>query len=298
MDYVAIDFEKLSDSQLSVCEVALLVFKDGEEVGAPYHFYIKPVEGLNRSDWARKNLCHISDETLIKAPSYDKLFPILQQIIQDKILVIHSKGADLNYIYKLEERYTLPKLYSKWVDTQEIARNLGKCENLPDLYSELFNVAFTEHHKAVDDARACGQIFGRLCSLVDIRLFIHEEDYLPIEKKRENNATNTRHTQYGTATVVPDGLVFNYDKVPDKGFFKGKTVALSGMSVYDKSRIKSILTCSLGAMCTSSLSGKTNVFIINQNKVGPSKRIDAIRFQATGLLVITDDYFWKLVQVK
>jgi DNA polymerase III alpha subunit (gram-positive type) len=210
--------------------------------------------------------------------------------------VVHSKGADLNYLYHLEEHYNLPKLYSKWADTNEIARSLGRCENLPDLYSQLFDVPFTEHHKALDDARACGLIFEQLSSQVNIRQFIHEENYLPTDKKREYDATNTRHTQYGTATVAPDGLVFNYDKILNKSFFKDKKVALSGMSVIDNNRIKSILTDSLGAKCTSKPSGKTDVFIINQNNVGPSKRIDAIRFQqTTGLLIITDDYFWELI---
>ena len=49
MDFVAIDFEKLNDSQLSVCEVGLVVFKDGKEVGIPFHSYINPVGGLERN---------------------------------------------------------------------------------------------------------------------------------------------------------------------------------------------------------------------------------------------------------
>lgn len=298
MDFVAIDFEKLNnDSQLSVCEVGLVVFKDDKEVEPPFHSYINPLGGIVRSDWAKKHLEHITDEMLLAAPSYINLFPKLQQIIQDKILVVHSKGADLNYIYNLEENLGLPKLYTKWVDTNEIACSLGKNPNLPGLYSELFGTKFTEHHKALDDARACGRIFEHLSSKTDIRRFIHEEEYLPSDIKRNCGGTTTHHTQYGTATVTPDGLVFNHDKILDCSFFNNKTVVLSGMSVIDNHRIKTILESRLGAKCPSSLSGKTNVFIINQNKVGEKKRADAIGFQKkTGLLVITDDYFGELVQ--
>ena len=295
MDFVAIDFEKLNDSQLSVCEVGLVVFKDGKEVAPPFHSYINPVGGIVRSDWSEKHLGHITDDMLLAAPSYKVLFPKLQQIIQDKILVVHSKGADLNYIYNLEEKLGLPKLYTKWVDTNEIACSLGKKQNLSDLYSELFGTEFTEHHKALDDARACGRILEHFSSKTDIRRFIHEEEYMPSEIRREYDARNSRHTQYGTATVAPDGLVFNYDKISDLSFFKGKKFALSGMSDSDKDRIKSILE-SFDAKYSSKPSGKTDVFIIDQNKVGPSKRVDAIRFQSTGLLVITDEYFWQLVQ--
>ena len=296
MEFVAIDFEKLNDSQLSVCEVGLVVFKDGKEVGMPFHSYINPVGGLERNDWAKKHLCHITDEMLLEAPSYKELFPTLQQIIKDKILVAHSKGADLNYIYNLEKEYSLPKLYTKWIDTKEVACNLCRAENLADLFSELFDKEFIDHHKALEDARACGLILERLNSEIDIHRFVHQEEYVPSDKRRSYVDSFTRHTQFGTANVTPDGLVFNYDKISKLSYFKDKKVALSGMSDNDKVKIKSILENKLGAKCTSSLSGKTNVFIIDQNKVGPSKRVDAIRFQSTGLLVITDDYFGELVQ--
>lgn len=294
ISFVAVDFEKLDDSRLSVCEVGLAEFENGKEI-SHFHSYINPVSGLNRNDWASRNLCHITDEMLLEAPTYDKLFPKLQAILKGKILVSHSKGADLNYIYYLEEYYNLPKLYSKWIDTQEIARYLKLKENIPDLYLKLIGKTFIDHHKALDDARACGQILERLSSQVDIRRFVHEEEYLPSDKRHSYGNSNTRHTQYGTANVAPDGLVFNHDKVSDINFFRGKAIALSGMSSVEKNKIKSLLE-SLGAKCTSDPSGKTNVFIINQNAVGPSKRVKAIDYQQTnGLLVITDEFFWELI---
>ena len=193
MDFVAIDFEKLNDSQLSVCEVGLVVFRDGKEGEPSFHSYINPCGGLERNVWAKGHLSHISDEMLLSAPTYEELFPKLQQIIQDKILVVHLKGADLNYIYRLEEHYKLPKLYSKWADTNEIACSLGKNPNLPGLYSELFGITLTEHHKALDDARACGRIFEHLSSKTDIQRFIHEEEYLPSERKNDYSNPTTRH---------------------------------------------------------------------------------------------------------
>lgn len=295
MEFVAIDFEKLNDSQLSVCEVGLVVFKDGKEVEPSFHSYINPYGGLERNVWAKGHLGHISNEILLNAPTYVELFPKLQYIIQDKTLVVHLKGADLNYIYRLEKEFNLPKLYSKWADTNEIAHFLGKRESLPELYQQLFRTPFLDHHKALEDARACGQIFESLSTENDVCRFIHEEEYLPAEIKHNCDGTTTRHTQFGTATVAPDGLVFNHDKISDTTFFSGKTVALSGMSVINNNRIKSMLK-ELGAKPTSEPSGKTNVFIVDKDNVGPSKRIKAIGFQqTTGLIVITDEYFWKLV---
>ena len=294
MDFVAIDFEKLSDSQLSVCEVGLVVFKDGKEVEPSFHSYINPCGGIERNVWAKKHLSHISDETLIKAPTYVELFPKLQQIIQDKLLVVHLKGADLNYIYRLEEKYNLPKLYSKWADTNEIARYLGKEENLPNLYSQLFEEQLSEHHNALEDACACGQIFERLSTETDVSRFIHEEEYLPSDIKLHSGDYATRHTEYGTANVSADDITFNHDKITSYADFQGKTVVLSGMSGFEKNRIKDVLG-KLGAKYTSSLSGNTNIFITSR-VVGPKKKPQAMKLQKeNGLIIITDEYFWQLV---
>lgn len=298
MEYAAIDFEKLNDSQLSVCEVGIVVFNEGKEVELPFHSsYIKPVGELTRNNWAKEHLKHITDEKLLKAPTYDELFPKLQQIIGDKILVVHSKAADLNYIYNLDKHYNkLSKLYSKWADTYEIALSIGLKGDLAEIYYQLFGKTFIGHHKAEDDARACGLIFERLSSEIDIRQFIHEEEYVPSGIKREHSATNGRHTKYGTHNVAPDGLVFNHDMITNSSFFQGKRVALSGMSDADKKIIKTTLKERLGAR-SSDLKEYTNVLIIDQNKIGPTKRKKAIDYQkSTGLLVITDQYFWQLVQ--
>ena len=43
MDFVAIDLEKLDDSQLSICEVGMVKYQKGKLVDE-FHSYIKPAE--------------------------------------------------------------------------------------------------------------------------------------------------------------------------------------------------------------------------------------------------------------
>lgn len=296
MDYVAIDFEKLNGSQSSVCEVGLVVFKDGKEVAPPFHSYIKPVGGLERNNWAKEHLKHISDEDLLKAPTYKDLFPKMQQIIKDKILVVHSKGADLNYIYNLEEQYKLPKLYSRWADTYEIAKSLGRVESLSDLYSEYFGTPFIDHHKAEEDARACGLIFNCFRSETDINDFVHSEEYLPSDVKGKYDGTKNGHTRNKPSVVSTDGLKIKNEEITNISFFEGKKVVTSGMSVVDKKKIIYVLEEQFGAKCTENISGRTNVLITDRNKVGSSKKDKALEYQETGLTIITDDYFWQLVK--
>lgn len=48
MDFVAIDLEKLDDSQLSICEVGMVKYKSGKLVDE-FHSYIKPAESMSRN---------------------------------------------------------------------------------------------------------------------------------------------------------------------------------------------------------------------------------------------------------
>lgn len=291
MDFVVIDFEKLNDSLLSVCEVGIVEYINGKEVNS-IHSYINPVNGLERNKWAQEHLNHITNEMLINAPSYNEIFTMIHDFIQDKLLVCHNKGADLNYIYKLGQHYNLPKLYSRWLDTQEVYN-----KGLESIYFLCFDEKMPEHHKALEDARACGKVFDYISSRKDISQFIHNDYYTPSTCRNGSKSDEPRHTRFGTANVEPDGLVFNHDKISDCSFFKGKTVALSGMSGNDKNKIDSILK-DLGARRVSSLSSKTNVFIIDKHKVGATKRVTAIELQKeNGLLVISDEYFMEISNV-
>lgn len=123
MDFVAIDLEKLDDSQLSVCEVGMVKYQNGKLVDE-FHSYIKPAESMKRNLFGRKDLKHITDEMLLSAPTFSEIYSKMKEFANGALFVCHNKGADLNYLYYNEKAYGLSGLYTELQDakTQKVKR--------------------------------------------------------------------------------------------------------------------------------------------------------------------------------
>ncbi len=258
MDFVAIDFEKLDDSQLSICEVGMVKYQDGKFVGE-FHSYIKPAESLNRNLFGMENLKHITDEMLQSAPTFPEIYNQMKEFSDGNILVCHNKGADLNYLYYNEKEYGLSGLYTEFIDTSDICKR-----SLEEAYQKLFGKQMEKHHSALDDAKHAAEILLALSEQSDITAFV-KNNYIPEKEKPKSD--NTKYK-----TVSSEELVNEDDMLSDYDFF-GKICVISGCSDGIKESFGFKLE-ELGAKMTKKISGKTDVFIKSEN-IGSTKLKDA-----------------------
>lgn len=261
MDFVAIDLEKLDDSQLSVCEVGMVKYQDGKFIDE-FHSYIKPMESMNRNMFGKKELKHITDEMLLSAPTFSEIYNKMKEFTNGAVLVCHNKGADLNYLYYNEKAYGLSGLYTDFIDTSDICK-LG----LKDAYQKIFGKQMENHHFALDDAKHTAEILVALSEQYVVSEFV-KSNYIP-EKEKPKSENTKYYTVSSKDLADEDILLPNLD-------FSGKICVVSGGSDKNKELLKSKLK-DVGAKVTSNISGKTDVFIKGED-VGPSKKEKA-KFQ-------------------
>lgn len=258
MDFVVIDLEKLDDSQLSICEVGMVKCHGGKFVDE-FHSYIKPA-GMNRNNFGMTALKHITDEMLLSAPTFSEIYNRMKTFVGEAILVCHNKGADLNYLYYNEKAYGLSGLYTNFIDTSDICGL-----SLKEAYQKFFGKQMENHHSALDDAKHTAEILLAISEQSDITKFV-KSNYIPEKEKPKSN--NIKY-----ATVSSEDLA-NEDFLLSDFEFAGKTYVISGGSDRNKNALKSKIE-EIGGKVTSSISGKTDVFIIGED-VGPSKKEKAI----------------------
>ena len=258
MDFVAIDLEKLDDSQLSICEVGMVKYKSGKLVDE-FHSYIKPAESMSRNLFGKKELKHITDEMLLSAPTFSEVYNKMKEFTNGAILVCHNKGADLNYLYYNEKAYSLSGLYTEFIDTSDICKF-----GLKEAYQKIFGKQMENHHFALDDAKHTAEILMALSEQSDVSEFV-KSNYIP-EKEKPKSANTKYNTVSSEELVKEDNLLSDYD-------FLGKTCVISGGSDKNKESLGSKLE-ELGAKVTKKISGKTDVFI-KAEKVGSTKLQDA-----------------------
>lgn len=258
MDFVAIDLEKLDDSQLSVCEVGMVKYQNGKLVDE-FHSYIKPAESMKRNLFGRKELKHITDEMLLSAPTFSEIYSKMKEFANGALFVCHNKGADLNYLYYNEKAYGLSGLYTKFLDTSDICK-LG----LKNAYQKIFGKQMENHHFALDDAKHTAEILMALSEQSDVSKFV-KSNYIP-EKEKPKSDKSKFNTVSSKDLPKDDILLANFD-------FIGKICVISGASDKNKESLGSKLE-ELGAKVTTQISGKTDVFI-KAEKVGSTKLQDA-----------------------
>lgn len=261
MDFVAIDLEKLDDSQLSVCEVGMVKYQDGKFIDE-FHSYIKPMESMNRNMFGKKELKHITDEMLLSAPTLSEIYNKMKEFTNGAVLVCHNKGADLNYLYYNEKAYGLSGLYTDFIDTSDICK-LG----LKDAYQKIFGKQMENHHFALDDAKHTAEILVALSEQSVVSEFV-KSNYIP--EKEKPKSENTKYNTVSSKDLADEDIL-----LPNLDFF-GKICVVSGGSDKNKELLKSKLK-DVGAKVTSNISGKTDVFIKGED-VGPSKKEKA-KFQ-------------------
>lgn len=258
MDFVTIDLEKLGDSQLSICEVGMVKYQNGKYVDE-FHSYIQPpTENMNRNIFGKTVLKHITNDMLLSAPTFSEIYHQMKEFTNGALLVCHKKGADLNYLYYNEKAYGLSGLYTKYIDTSDICKL-----SLNEAYQTILSLPMEKHHYALDDAKHTAEILLALSEQTDVTKYVRS-NYLPEKEKPKSD--NTKYD-----TVSSEGL--QKEDYLLSGFnFTIKTCVISGESIYRdslKSRLKE-----LGAKVTSSISGKTDAFIVGED-VGPAKLKDA-----------------------
>lgn len=259
MNFVAIDMEKLDDSQLSVCEVGMVKYQDGKFVDE-FHSYVKPAESMNRNMFGRTALKHITNEMLQAAPTFSEVYSQMKKFAKGTILVCHNKGADLNYLYYNEKAYGLSGLYTDFIDTNDICKL-----SLKEAYQTILGKQMEMHHFALDDAKHTAEIFLAISEKTDVMKFL-KNNYMP-EKEKPKSNNNKFHTISSENLIKEDILLSNYD-------FRNKTCVISGGSDKDKASLKLKLK-EIGAKITGSISGKTDAFVVAED-VGLTKEKEAL----------------------
>lgn len=256
MDFVTIDLEKLGDSQLSICEVGMVKYQNGKYVDE-FHSYIQPpTENMNRNNFGKTVLKHITNEMLLSAPTFSEIYGKMMDFTDGAILVCHNKGADLNYLYYNEKAYGLSGLYTEFIDTNDICK-LG----LKEAYQKIFGKQMEQHHSALDDAKHTAEILFALSEQLDISEFV-KDNYIPEKEKPKLN--NTNHNTVSSEDLEKEDVILSdFDLV-------GKRCVVSGGSDKNKDTLKSKLK-EIGAKVTGDISGKTDVFIVGED-VGSSKK--------------------------
>ena len=166
MQFVAIDVETANPNCSSICQVGVVAFRNGmlhkswESLVNPEDYF----DGMNIS-------IHGIDERLVRnAPKWGEIHEQLAEWLQGKIVISHS-AFDRVALTRASEKYRVLPHACTWLDTTRVVRRTWPAfaqrgYGLANVSKHL-NICF-EHHNAVEDARATGEIFLRAMAVTGL----------------------------------------------------------------------------------------------------------------------------------
>ncbi len=188
-EYVVFDIETTGFSPLKnkIIEIGAVRIKNGE-ITETFDEFVNPEVPI---PFTIQNLTGINDSMVRDADTIDKVLKRFLDFAHDAVIVAHNAAFDTSFIIKNARDLSL-SFDKTVVDTLGMGRFL-----LPELnnhkldtLAEELKVSLENHHRAVDDATATGEIFIKL---LDITREYHAEEVSILEdfKKFDKLSSNT-----------------------------------------------------------------------------------------------------------
>jgi DNA polymerase III subunit epsilon len=153
------DVETPNHRNNRICSIGITQIENGE-ITSNENYLINP-----ECTFDRKNIgIHgIRQGDVIDSPTFDKLWPEIENLFFDRIVVAHSAPFDLSVLKKTLNYYGISVGVVRYLDTYCLARGAYKCLDNYKLntVSNHLNICL-EHHNSGSDSLACAKIFLNL----------------------------------------------------------------------------------------------------------------------------------------
>lgn len=265
LNFTALDFETATPNHNSVCQVGIVVVKNGI-ITKKYSSLIKPPN----NEFAYQNIkVHGIEPFMTKnAPSFYEAWSEFSKYIIDQHLVCHNASFDLIKLASTLNYCMIPIPNYTYSCTYEIFRgNLSQC----CLEHE---IEFSNHHDALYDAEACAKLYLK---------FLENEGEIIIQ--------TTNNEPFSIKKVDKTDLIPDFEHADVNSYFYRKKVVFTGDLRNFTRKEAAHLLKKLGADINTSISKKTELVILGNNP-GPSKMK---KIEALEIPIISEDEFEQLI---
>lgn len=161
-EYVVFDIETTGLSVINhkIIEIAAVRMAEGKEVDR-FSTFVNPHE---RIPYNITQLTSITDEMVKDAPDIEPIIQQFAEFVGDAVLVAHNAQFDMGFVQASLKRIGRDPLPNPVLDTLELARFLHptmKNHRLNTL-SDKYKVSLENHHRAIDDTLALGEVLFHL----------------------------------------------------------------------------------------------------------------------------------------
>jgi DNA polymerase III subunit epsilon len=282
-NYFALDVETANASAASICQIGVVHFRDHQVVSE----WATLVNPLTSFDPYNVSIHGIGEEDVAKSPSLATVFPKLVELLGGGT-IIHHGHFDRTAFTSAYEVYDLEPLDSQWIDNTKVVRRTWeqfskKGYGLANLVKH-FGIAL-DHHDALSDARAAGQIFALASQHTGNSI----EDWLEVFSVRSTISDPRKR-------IAVDGA--------ESAEFSGETLVFTG-SLREVRAIAAEAAGLLGFNVRDTVTAETSFLVVGTqdadklagyNKSSKHRKVETLAEKGQDISILTEEDFWSLVK--
>lgn len=269
MDFLAIDVETANSDMASICQIGLVVYKNGEII-KEWSSLINPEDYF---DYWNESIHNISENDVKESPRFPEIYEFLKLHLENNICVCHTH-FDRVSINRACLKYELPIIENNWIDTAKVARRCWNefaykgygLSNVCEKLGYSFN-----HHNALEDAKASAHIL--------VSAIKEKENTIDDWLVRVNNPILSNAKSYDKSISKegnPDGNLF------------GEILVFTGSLQIPRAEA-SIVASEIGCKVENTVTKKTSLLVVGDQDISrlagkkkSSKHIKAEQLQDKG----------------
>lgn len=285
MNFTAFDFETAKGKY--ACSLGLAKFRDGK-VFDSRHFLINP----NIDDWnpVAMRIHGIRPEQVMNSPIFNELSDEIFDFIGDDSLVAHNCSFDYSVLDFCSD-ISIKELSNDFYCTLNYSRLVIESESYRlDKLVDLCNLSRFNHHNALDDAIASGELFVYL---------LNKDSSKYVESKYELNKTQSRGGFYVKGITIFDSEnIIKLNEQEKNALLDRSSISLTDLSFvpsgvfvnFSRNEINSIIENNSGIK-RNGISKNLNYVIAGQ-KMGPAKYKKA---EELNISIISEQEFLEMI---
>lgn len=186
MNYTVFDVETANSQRDSICAIGIIRVENGRVVYEK-EILINPETEF---DYFNIRIHNIRPCDVQNAPTFPEVWKQILSYFNDTVLIAHNaKSMDLCALYRTLERYQLPLVNNRYICTMEVAKVIFKNDDSVqsyrlDVLASKCGIQLLNHHNALDDARACFELFKKLQENLPGKIASTYYHYEQVEKSK------------------------------------------------------------------------------------------------------------------
>lgn len=282
MDFLVLDFETARKEQWSICQIGLVKYNNGE-ITKLIDEYVNPQCDFKYKGHTEKH--RITANHVKDALTFDKFYPELKQLTQDKIVFNHN-SSDEKFFNAACDKFGLEKYNIIWLNSATLVRRTWvnfsqKGYGLENMASHL-QIEYTPHN-AAEDSRATAIIIEKACEIKSYSIKDWENELT--NKFSYQNLVNSNSSK--TSNISVNSIDENY--IPPENL-KGQFIIITLFDNSTKAMLKSLAEKNYGVVQNGAPNGKTTLIIAGNGWPDDAKS-KAAKAEKFGLEVFSEEQF-------